>query len=47
MANTNRKEVWLLVIDDHREAISYYTCDTIETARKLFEEIVREKKKKS
>lgn len=34
--------VWLLVIDDHREAMNYCICDSIETARKLFEETVRE-----
>lgn len=42
MADTNRKEVWLLVIDDHREAMNYCICDSIKTARKLFEETVRE-----
>lgn len=28
--------------DDRREATNYYICDSIETARKLFEETVRE-----
>ena len=30
------------MIDDRREATNYYICDSIETARKLFEETVRE-----
>lgn len=38
----NGKIVWLLVIDSHREATNYCICDSIETARKLFEETVRE-----
>ena len=42
MTVKNKKTVWLLAIDDHREAMNYYICDSIEIARKLFEETVRE-----
>lgn len=42
MTVKNKKTVWLLAIDDRREATNYYICDSIETARRLFEETVRE-----
>lgn len=34
--------VWLLVIDDHRNATQYRVCDSRDAAQKLFEKVVRE-----
>lgn len=36
------KTVWLLVIDDHRDATQYRVCDSRDAAQKLFEKVVRE-----
>ena len=42
MATKNEKTIWLVVTDDHRCDTTYEICDSVETAHKLFEMIVRE-----
>lgn len=42
MTVKNDKSVWLVVIDDHRSGTEYRICDSIQTARKVFEDIVRD-----
>lgn len=41
MTVKSNKSVWLVVIDDHRSGTEYRICDSIQTARKVFEDIVR------
>lgn len=36
------KTMWLLVIDDHREATQYKLCDSKDAVKMLFEKVVRE-----
>lgn len=38
----NDKAVWLVVIDDHRSGTEYRIYDSIQAARKMFEDIVRD-----
>lgn len=41
MTDKNDKTVWLVVIDDHRSSAEYCVCDSIQAARKMFEDTVR------
>lgn len=41
MTVKSNKSVWLVVIDDHRSGAEYRICDSIQAARKVFENIVR------